>query len=83
MAIANSNMDPGTACAVDVIGCFVTVAGGGGDLTDDGHQTPTIFTRGCCSKVGSGNVARAPRTCVEYNPDQSLVPTGTQALQTW
>ena len=81
MALANSNINPGTACAVDVIGCFVTVAGG--YLTDDGHQTPTIFTRGCCSKVGSRNVARVPKTCIEYNPYQSLVPTGTHALQTW
>ena len=35
------------------------------------------------SEVGSRNVEGVPRTCVEYNPDQSLVPTGTQALQTW
>ena len=81
MALANSNINPGTACTVDVDGCFVMVAGG--YLTDNGHQTPTIFTRGCCSEVGSRNVARVPRTCIEYNPDQSLVPTSTHALQTW
>ena len=49
MALANSNINPGTACTVDVDGCFVMVAGG--YLTDNGYQTPTIFTRGCCWTV--------------------------------
>ena len=42
-------LNPGTACTVDVDGCFVMVAGG--YLTDNGYQTPTIFTRGCCWAV--------------------------------
>ena len=49
VALANSNINPGTACTVDVDGCFVMVAGG--YLTDNGYQTPTIFTRGCCWAV--------------------------------
>ena len=53
MALANSNINPGTACAVDVIGCFVTVAGG--YLTDNGHQTPVVAVQKSAAEMWQGS----------------------------